>query len=77
MAWRLMPHGAQYVGDGPSPRRQEGAKQEDKESIEGGSGKRGAQHCEYGPCKSWDVHVKTASMGCVVLLIETVATITP
>jgi hypothetical protein len=40
MAWRLMPHGAQDVGDGPSPRRQEGAKQEDKESIEGGSGKR-------------------------------------
>ena len=77
MARRLMPHGAQDVGDGPSPRRQEGAKEEDKESFVGRCGKRGPQHCEYGQCKSWAVHGKTASMGCDVQLTEMVAIISP
>jgi hypothetical protein len=77
MAWRLMPHGAQYIGNGPSPRRQQGAKQEDKESIVGGRGKRGSQHCKYRQGKMWHVHVKAASMAGVVLLRETVAPISP
>jgi hypothetical protein len=77
MAWRLMPHSAQYIGNGSSPRRQQGANQEEKKSIVGGSGKCGAQLCEYGHCKIGKVHAQAASMARVVLLRETPATISP
>jgi len=65
MARRLMSHSTPYGGDGPSSGREEGTKEEDKESFVSWRGKRGAQPCEYGQCKSGDVHVKTASRGCV------------
>ena len=77
MAWRLVPHGAQAVGEGPSPGRQEGATQEAQDALVGRRGNRGAPHGEPGQGTRWDVHVNTASRGGVVHLTETVATISP
>jgi hypothetical protein len=72
-----MSHSAPHIGDGPSPRRQQGANGEDKESFVGRRGKLGRQHGKDGQCKRCEVHVKTVSMGDVVPLAEPVAIISP
>lgn len=77
MVWRLMPHGVQYIGKGPLPRRQQGGKSEDKASIIGGHGKRGSQHGKNGQGKICHVPRYAASLARVVFWRETDATISP
>src|SRR6266850_2136154 len=77
MAWRLIPPSAPSMSHGSSPRRQQGANQEEKQSMVGGSGTCGAQMCQDGHGKIGNVHAQAASMARVVLWRETPATISP